>query len=140
MPRVFIDSAPLIYLVEGQIEITEKVELQLVDWLDAGADLYSSVITLAELLVAPERNNNQSLANKYHALFREILSGPLLTIDEQTAETAAQFRGRWGIRLPDALQLAAAVVSGCDIFYTNDKQLSKVDCLDVVVMSSEKKP
>lgn len=34
----------------------------------------------------------------------------------------------------DALQLAAAVVSGCDLFITNDKQLKQYKGIECITM------
>ncbi|MCM1245321.1 MAG: PIN domain-containing protein [Roseburia sp.] len=40
------------------------------------------------------------------------------------AEEGAKIRGKYKkFKAMDALQIATAIVSGCDMFFTNDKQL-----------------
>jgi predicted nucleic acid-binding protein len=36
------------------------------------------------------------------------------------SQKAADIRVRYGLKLPDALQIASALVAGCDAFLTND--------------------
>ena len=51
------------------------------------------------------------------------------------AETAAQIRAKYsGIKAMDALQLASAITSGCDVFLTNDKQLRQVNEIQVLLV------
>ena len=59
----------------------------------------------------------------------------ILTIDEKLAEAAALVRARHGIRLPDALQVAAAIRGEATLFITNDKRLKKIDAFEVLVPS-----
>lgn len=50
----------------------------------------------------------------------------MIPISAKIAETAAKIRAEYrDFKAMDSLQLAAAVVSGCDIFLTNDKQLKQ---------------
>ncbi|MCR5061201.1 MAG: PIN domain-containing protein [Saccharofermentans sp.] len=52
------------------------------------------------------------------------------------ADKAAQIRARYtSFKAMDALQLAAAVLSGCDCFLTNDKQLQQFDEIEVQLVS-----
>lgn len=74
------------------------------------------------------------MAQKYKALLNQLLSYRALTIDESIAEHAATIRADYGYRPADSLQLAAAVIHDCDIFYTNDRKLSGFDTLDVVTV------
>ena len=56
-------------------------------------------------------------------------------ITEEITEKAAQIRADYvSFKAMDALQLAAAVLTGCDIFLTNDKQLCQFTELRVVVI------
>ena len=56
-------------------------------------------------------------------------------IDKAIAEKAAQIRAEYKFfKTMDALQLATACLSGCDLFLTNDKQLKQfkeIDCITV---------
>lgn len=48
----------------------------------------------------------------------------IVEINQEIAKKAAQIRAEYkGFKAMDALQLAVACLSGCDLFLTNDKQL-----------------
>lgn len=86
----------------------------------------TSVVTLAEALVLPLLRGDTRLAQAYQRLFQR--AGPLRLepIRRATAEHAADLRARYNLRAPDALQLAAALRSGCQAFLTNDVRLKRV--------------
>jgi predicted nucleic acid-binding protein len=47
---------------------------------------------------------------------------------------AARFRLRYRLKLPDAFQLAACILAGCDVLVTHDRdfrRVSEVKILDV---------
>jgi predicted nucleic acid-binding protein len=52
-------------------------------------------------------------------------------LDSATAVRAAELRAAYGVRVPDALHLATAVVSGAEIFITNDRGLKRVKGIEV---------
>jgi predicted nucleic acid-binding protein len=127
--RVFIDTAPLIYLCEGTPEQNQAVALQLERWIGTDVTLGSSTMTLLGLLVVPLRETNKRLALKYRTLLKDLLSEPLISLDETIAEAAAEYRARYGFKIPDAIQLATATQHGYDAFYTNDRRLAA--CADI---------
>ena len=67
--------------------------------------------------------------------FIEYMKIEVVSIDEKTAERAAEIRGRFKqFKAMDALQIAAAAVSKCDLFFTNDKQLrqeTELPCITI---------
>jgi predicted nucleic acid-binding protein len=58
----------------------------------------------------------------------------LLPVDRETAEIGAVLRAKHRLRTPDALQVAAALNAGCEVFLTNDKRLQRLDGLRVLVL------
>ena len=136
MSGVFLDTAPLIYLLEGASALRVAVHEQLKIWIEGNVPLYSSVLTLTELLVPAKRDNNSGLIYQYKTSLGKLLSGPLYPIDELQAERAAEIRAEYGIATPDALQLSAAMALGCDGFYTNDRRLCKVNDIEMILVST----
>ena len=134
MNRVFIDTAPFIYLLERDDEYNRTVYNQFENWFNNKSVLLSSVLTLSEVLVSPKQKKQSALECKYRYLLKDILSEPLIVIDEEVAEKTAFFRVKYKLKTPDALQIAAAIHAGSDIFYTNDKSLKKVKELQVVTV------
>lgn len=132
--KIFIDTAPLIYLIEKQDSLSAAVESQLHQWLLSSEKLATSTLTLLELLVIPKKHNNQQMAHKYGALLRDLLSEPPITLSSSIAEMAAEIRGMYEFRTPDAIQLATAVYAGADIFYTNDHRLKKFPDIHILTV------
>lgn len=59
----------------------------------------------------------------------------MITIDINIALLAAQLRVIYGLKLPDAFQIATAMRSGCDAFFTNDEQIRRVTDLQILVIT-----
>jgi predicted nucleic acid-binding protein len=60
-------------------------------------------------------------------------------INAEVAIKAASLRAKYkehNLRTPDALQLAMALEANCPAFVTNDKRLSIVQELDVIVLDN----
>ena len=132
--KIFIDTAPLIYLIEGEDNFASSVEKQLRQWIKAEENLSTSTLTLLELLVVPMKQENKHLVQKYRALLQDILSEPLIPLSEAISEMASQIRGATGFKTPDSIQLATALYSGAEIFYTNDKRLSKFSGIKILTI------
>jgi predicted nucleic acid-binding protein len=132
--KIFIDTAPLIYLIEGIEDFADSVEKQLRQWIEAEENLATSTLTLLELLVVPMKQENKHLVQKYRALLQDILSEPLISLSESISEMAAQIRGVTGFKTPDSIQLATALYAGADLFYTNDKRLSKFSDIKILTI------
>jgi predicted nucleic acid-binding protein len=82
----------------------------------------TSVMSLGEVLVAPLRNGDHALAQRYRQIFRGR-GVSVLPFVEPAAEAFARIRLRGSIKPPDAIQLATAATAGCDLFLTNDDRL-----------------
>jgi len=133
--RLGLDTAPLIYLIE-QHPVFRSPVLELARLLDAGEmEGVASTITLTEVLVQPLKLGRQDLVDAYRALLEGHAHLRLVSIDASIAVEAAALRGRYGLRTPDALQVAAALRSGCDAFLTNDRELTRVQELRVLLVS-----
>jgi predicted nucleic acid-binding protein len=58
----------------------------------------------------------------------------VVPITGSVAVLAAAFRANYGLKLPDALQIAVAREAGCEAFLTNDLALRRVTELRVLVL------
>ncbi len=135
--KVFVDTAPFIYFIEkddDNPQYHEKVKSFFKNGYDSGKKFVSSVITVEEYFVFPYRNKEYSYIDRFNRLVA-ITDMEILEIDREIAKKAAQIRAEHkGFKAMDALQLAAAYISGCDLFLTNDKQLKQfkeMKCLTV---------
>ncbi len=85
----------------------------------------TTTITLAEILTKAEQDANPQAAIDYEAYLTLYPNLTLLPIDVPLAKTAARLRAQFRCKLPDALQLAAALQVQADAFITNDRELQK---------------
>lgn len=135
--KIFVDTAPFIYFIEGNKDnpqYSDRVKSFFMECYDVGADLYTSVITIEEYSVFPYRNHEHGYIDRFERLIR-TLGMRVMDIDRNIAKKAAWIRAEYkGFRAMDALQLATACIMGCDLFFTNDKQLrqfKEVRCITV---------
>lgn len=122
MSRIFLDTNFFIYLIEGASPHSMRAGYLLRAFSRRRDELFTSVMSLGEVLVAPLRNGDTALVQRYRRIFR----GPGITVlpfVEQAAEAFARIRMAGNVKPPDAIQLAAAGTAGCDLFLTNDERL-----------------
>jgi predicted nucleic acid-binding protein len=132
--RLGLDSAPLIYLIEAHPiyrPLVREAVRRISDGQMAGI---TSVVTLGEVLVQPFARGDVLLQQRYRNALLNGTGLRTLPIDEGMAERAAELRARYGMRLPDALQIAVAITEGCEAFLTNDRRLARVTELRVLVL------
>jgi predicted nucleic acid-binding protein len=124
--KAFIDTAPFIYFIEKDSEnpqYYEKVKSFFRQGYENDKKFITSVITMEEYFVFPYRNDTYSFIDMFHRLV-DTMDVDIIEINQQIAKKAAQIRAEYkGFKAMDALQLASACTSGCDLFLTNDKQL-----------------
>ena len=58
-----------------------------------------------------------------------------LPIDVALARRAVALRAQYGMRVPDAVQIAAALEGGSTLFVTNDRRLRKVREIDMLILN-----
>lgn len=132
--KLGIDTAPLIYFIEKHptyIDVVREV-LRFVD--EKVIQGYSASITLTEVLTLPKRTQNTKLAQTYDRYLRRSGNFTLIAITPDIAELAADMRAKYGLKTPDALQIASAMAVGCEAFLTNDKSLLRVTDLKIIVV------
>lgn len=95
---------------------------------------FSSVITLTEILSHPLKLGNKQLEQQYRDILLHSATYHLLAVTQELAADAALLRARHNLRTPDALHVASAGSSLCDLFLTNDKGIKRVNELPVVLV------
>ena len=131
--RLFLDTAPVIYHVEGVAAyqpLTDRIFQEI--WHGTFEAITSSV-TLAECLVHPSRQGDMQLVRQFRNVVMAGLHTRYVGVDA-VAESAAEFRARYNLSLPDAFQIAAAFAAGYETFLTNDTTLKRVTELRVLVL------
>lgn len=126
--RIYLDSAPVIYLVEQ----VSPYHLLLSQRLTGpGNILIVSDLTRLECRVKPLRLHNLDLIRDYDEFFSQGINEvvPLAVID-----IATEIRAKYGFKTPDSIHLAAAQHALCDLFLTNDTQLTRYAEMQVQII------
>jgi predicted nucleic acid-binding protein len=130
-----LDTAPFIYYIEDVSPYADLLDPVFSRLESHALRAVTSTVTFAEILAKPFTEKNFSIADEIKFTLRSFSSLSIASIDEKLAEAAALIRARYTIRLPDALQLAAAIQGEATLFLTNDKRIKKVDAVEVLVLS-----
>lgn len=134
--RLGIDTAPVIYYIEAHPRYEALVE-RIFNHIARGSFTgVTSAITLTEVLVQPLLHNNVGLQQEYRDLLLHSDHFEVTSVDASIAERAADLRAHYGLRTPDALQIAAALISGCQAFLTNDIRLGRVVELRILLLEN----
>jgi uncharacterized protein len=137
MSRIFWDTNLFIYLIEDYGKLSERTANIRERMLKRGDQLFTSSLTLGEVLVKPLDAGEEELAEQYrHAI---TAGATIIDFDLEAATRYARIRHDRTIRPPDAIQLACAATAKVELFITNDDRLSKKTVAGIhFVMSIEK--
>ncbi|CAA6827041.1 MAG: PilT protein domain protein [uncultured Sulfurovum sp.] len=111
--KILLDTNAIIYALNAGLTLLP-------------AEYSISIITEMELFSYPklsefEKNNIKRLLSHFK----------IKNINDEIKEMTIQIRKNYGIKLPDSIICATALVSGATLI-SNDKQLSKIEGLDVL--------
>jgi predicted nucleic acid-binding protein len=125
--RVYLDSAPLIYLIEDVDPFAAALEARL-----AAPDMFQvcSDLTRMECRVKPIRDEEDALLFAFDDYFAEVIT-EVIPLSRGVMDQATLLRARYGFKTPDAIHLAASIVGDCDLFLTNDHRLDR--CTEIAV-------
>ncbi len=115
---IYVDTAPLIYLVEHVPQYGDVVAQR----LSSTDALVASDLSRLECRVKPMREGNTALLDEFDRFFNESVS-EVLALSREVIDRATEIRSLYGFKTPDAIHLAAAILSNCELFLTNDRRL-----------------
>ena len=123
MSHIFWDTNLFIYLIEDYGHLSSRVADLARRMRARGDQLYTSTLTLGEVLVKPIELGDEALGKK----FEEVLSrrASLIPFNQEAARIYATIRKDRSLKAPDAIQLACAAYVGVDLLVTNDDRLSQ---------------
>ena len=132
--RLFLDTAPVIYYVEGNPTYVESTNA-VFERIDDGPLLaVTSPVTLAECLIAPYRANLPQVSQAFLELIIHGNNTAFVPIGREATQRAAELRAEYNLTLTDAMQMAVALNAGCEAFLTNDAALRRVTGLRVLML------
>ena len=126
---VLVDSAPIIYVLEANARFAARFVPLFQRHADGELMLAVTPITIAEVLTGPLAAGEETLARRYRAVLE---AWQVVPFTGDIAESAARLRGQYGLRLPDAIQLASALAINADALVTHDRDFTRVRGLAVL--------
>src|SRR6516225_9871627 len=112
---VLIDSAPIIYFLEGHPRHGPRFEPLFEAHAAARLRFAVTTITIAEVLTGPLQAADDALARRYRAI-----------LDADIAESAARLRASLRLKFADAVQAASALAINAAALVTHDRDFSRV--------------
>jgi predicted nucleic acid-binding protein len=133
--RVGLDTPVFIYHFENHPNY-RNLTFELLEAVEQGRlQAVTSVLTVMEINVRPLSLGREEVARQYEALLANYPNLNLIEITREVAHRAADLRAKFGLRAPDALQIAACLQAGCTVFITKDKALERLSpVMDVVIL------
>lgn len=132
--RIGIDTPVFIYHIEQTSPRAAAASSVLRAVADGRLQGVTSVITMLEVTVQPLRLGRAEIADAYEALLEDIPNLTIVDLDARVTRIGAELRATYGLRTPDALQIAACLAHGAEAFVTNDRRLRRVTEIDVYVL------
>ena|SRR5437762_249940 len=128
--RVYLDAAPVVYLVE---RIQPFAALVAASLADSNAELVASDLTRLECRVKPIRDGDPMLLSDFDRFFSSTVS-EIVPLTADVLDRATELSARHGFRAPDAIHVAAALLGNCEIFLTNDRRLNRAVGITVQIL------
>ena len=117
-----VDADILIYLSEpGHRERAAFLDRERIG---KGHAVVLSTLAIAEVLVGRYRQDTEDEVDEFREALAGIPGGRVVAASMDIAAQAAAIRAATGLKLPDAIHLATAIVSGAAAFLTNDSALA----------------
>lgn len=135
LKRIGIDTNVFIYYFEQNPNFGVSAR-QVFDVLSSHVAGVTSIIALIEIL-SPSFFSKIA-ARETEKKFSEVPNLTVLEVNRNIATQAAAIRRQYGFRLPDAIQLATALIFKAQAFITNDKRLKSFKKLKVISLQDLK--
>src|SRR5258708_25191533 len=126
---VLIDSAPIIYFLEGHPKFGPRCKPLFAAHASGRVRFATTTITIAEVLTGPLQSGDDALARRYRAILE---SWQPIALDVDIAEGAARLRASLGLKLADAVQAASALAVNAAALATHDRDFPRVRALRII--------
>lgn len=130
--EVYFDTNIFIYLLEGNKDYAKLLgEIQtLIE--DNEINVFSGDLVYTELLPPHAKQGNKKAIEQTIDFLNKF---NIITTSKETFIHAGILRGETNMKTPDAIHVATAMASGCEIFLTNDKDIQTPRGLEKVLLS-----
>ena len=127
--KVFFDTAIFIYALEAGLKEAQDILENAI----ASDSAVTSTITLMEYSTGAFRRNDKDSLKRFQRFLEDNYIA-VTEISRKIALRAGELRGEHSsLKSMDALQLACAIENKCDVFYTNDIRLKRINLPEIEV-------
>lgn len=117
---IYADAGIIIRLVEGASNVRTPIAARLEELRDGKPLILTSLLSRLECRCKPLREREERTLMLYDAFF----AGPevfVARIGDAVVEKATELRAVFGLKTPDAIHAATAIVAGVSEFWTADQ-------------------
>ncbi len=132
--RIGLDSMIFIYQFSDHKLYAPLTEILFKLLQQGKVHAVTSIITISEIFILPEKEKNQLLISEYEKVFQNLPNLEIIAFDWQLARLVSKLRATTTLRTPDAIQIATSVLRGCSAFLTNDQKLKQINLLNVMIL------
>mgnify|MGYP001124596326 CR=1 FL=1 len=133
---VVLDTMVFIYLFEDSPQFGSVSEFILEQGRLGKFESILTPITAAELMVKPLQNKRYDLADRYRFALRSMPNVVPVAVSFETGLIAGSLRAKYGLPLPDMIQVACAMQSKTPTLITNDKAMEQIGEAEVFLLSA----
>lgn len=126
---LLVDSAPIIYVLEGHDRFAARFAPLFARHAAGEIFLAVTPITVVEVLTGPLRAGEEALARRYRGILE---SWQVVDFTSEMAEAAARLRGKYGLKLPHAIQAASALAINAHALVTHDRDFTGIRGLRIL--------
>jgi len=121
--RVLLDTVVLIYFLEGHVRYAQQAEETFARIESGELQGILANLVFAELLVPLYRSDNAQAAAGLTQRLLNFRNLEVVTLSTEISTEAARLRADYGLRTPDAIHGATAILSQASGILTNDHRL-----------------
>jgi predicted nucleic acid-binding protein len=127
---IYADSSIIMRWVDGTTQVREPIDFRWKQILPSDRIFVTSRIARLECLCKPLREGRNDLLHLYETFFagKEVI---IREINAAVVEKATELRASFGLKTPDAIHAATAMLAGVKSFWTTDSHFSKCPGLNV---------
>jgi len=88
-----------------------------------------------ELTVKPLRIGRPDIADDYRRFLDDFPHLSIVELSRDVIDRGSELRASHGLRVADALQIAACLASGATAFVTNDLRLRRIQEVEIIMLN-----
>ncbi|MBP0615989.1 type II toxin-antitoxin system VapC family toxin [Jiella mangrovi] len=128
-PAIYLDTNVVIRLMEYR---DDEVRSLLADLHERQGVVVTSELTLAEALVFPIKDDDQSMISHYESFLTTSDGVVVVPVTRAILRKSAEIRADFGSRTPDSIHVATALEAECHFFLTSDRRIRTPEPLTIL--------